>query len=551
MKTAGSRQNAGGGSPAVMRLPVQAGLVPLAAIMFALAHPNPLAANGLPVLAWLMYLPALLVLNRSALPGAAFWGAVYGFTAFALFNYWLSSYHLFAGIFLSLLYLVYFAVLFLALRLAARLCPRVGFILQWLVFVAFEYLRTLGFLGYPYGITGYTQWQTLPLIQTASVAGVWGVSALVLFPQTLAAWQLARLRPGTPLSPAVLRSALGGKLFPLRPSPASVSLGVYLLILAASLVYGFTARSDFSGLPSVDIALIQHNTDPWKDGLSDYENNFRVLKRLSEEALERTPKPGLVVWSETAFVPMIYWHSRYRTDSAYRAQVRALLDFLSRQSVPFVIGNDDGRREMTEDGVIGRVDYNAALLFERGEMTGVYRKMRLVPFTEHFPYKKRLPFIYKLLEDMDTHFWKAGTEATVFSADGLRFSTPICFEDTFGYLSREFVRNGAEVIVNLSNDAWSHSRSAQMQHLSMAVFRSVENRRAMARATASGQTCAIAPDGRITAMAPSFTEAALSVSVPVLTEQTFYTRHGDYLPLAFIAAALLMAAAGLYRALFH
>jgi apolipoprotein N-acyltransferase len=267
------------------------------------------------------------------------------------------------------------------------------------------------------------------------------------------------------------------------------------------------------------------------------------LKRLSEEALVDS-KPDLVVWPETAFVPMIYWHSHYRTDRDYYQQVKELLDFLAGHDTPFIIGNDDGRREMTEDGIIDRVDYNAAILFERGEMTEVYRKIHLVPFTEHFPYKKQLPFIYKLLEDMDTHFWKKGERWLVFDVNGFKFSTPICFEDTFGYLSREFTRNGAELIVNLSNDAWSNSLSAQMQHLSMAVFRSIENRRAMMRSTASGQTCAIAPDGRIIAMAEPFTEAALTVSVPVLTGQTVYTRYGDFLPRLFLAAALLMLLAG-------
>jgi apolipoprotein N-acyltransferase len=386
----------------------------------------------------------------------------------------------------------------------------------------------LGFLGYPYGITGYTQWQVIPLIQIASITGVWGVSALLIFPQTLAA------QCGFSFD----------KPLHFRVSGLSLSLFLYFLVLLSVLIYGFAAPHDFSNDKTARIALIQHNTDPWKDEKSDYANNFRILKRLSEEALSQVTKPDLVVWSETAFVPMIYWHSHYRTDRDYYAQVRELLDFLEAQDVPFVIGNDDGRRELTDEGVIGRVDYNAAMLFERGEMADVYRKIRLVPFTEHFPYKKQLPFIYRILEESDTHFWKAGTKRLVFDIKDLRFSTPICFEDTFGWLSREFVQSGAELIVNLSNDAWSHSLSAQMQHLSMAVFRSVENRRSMTRSTASGQTCAIAPDGKILAMADAFTEVALTVSVPIVTEQTFYTKYGDYLPKVFIAAALLMILGG-------
>jgi apolipoprotein N-acyltransferase len=145
--------------------------------------------------------------------------------------------------------------------------------------------------------------------------------------------------------------------------------------------------------------------------------------------------------------------------------------------------------------------------------------------------------MHRALVNADTHFWEKGTEATVFAGPGFTFSTPICFEDTFGYLSRRFVQNGAELIVNLSNDAWSASLPAQNQHLSMAVFRAVENGRSMVRATASGQTCGITPDGRVIAMAPPFTEAWLTVAVPVVKNDTVYTRRGDFLAAGFTAAA--------------
>jgi apolipoprotein N-acyltransferase len=167
-----------------------------------------------------------------------------------------------------------------------------------------------------------------------------------------------------------------------------------------------------------------------------------------------------------------------------------------------------------------------------------------VPFTEHFPYEKQLPWIYQALKTADTHFWEKGTEAAVFSGPGFTFSSPICFEDTFGYLSRNFVRGGAEIIVNLSNDAWSKSLPAQNQHLSMAVFRAVENRRSMARSTASGQTCAVDPNGRVTAMAPPFTESWITVELPIMDTATLYTRYGDFFAWVFIAAAAALLILG-------
>ena len=117
-----------------------------------------------------------------------------------------------------------------------------------------------------------------------------------------------------------------------------------------------------------------------------------------------------------------------------------------------------------EQGRDIRVDYNAAILFDKGEIVDTYRKLHLVPFTENFPYRESLPGIYQWLKDADTHFWEEGSEYTVFEAGRVRFSTPICFEDTFGYLPAEFVQAGAEVFVNVTNDSWSPEPACAIQH---------------------------------------------------------------------------------------
>jgi apolipoprotein N-acyltransferase len=500
-------------------------------LLFAGAHPNPFFPGGLPFLAWIAYAPVFWLLHRVKAGASVFWGALYGYASYRLFNYWLSDFHPLAGLFVHLLYLGYFALLFPLLKGAIILFPRRGYILQWLLWMGFEYLRTLGFLGYSYGITGYSQWRLIPLIQIAGIFGVWGVSALVLFPQTLIAALFRGERPRF--------KGLGGRL-----RGEMIPALIWAAALGGALIYGAASPAADSG-EKVRIALIQHNSDPWRGGIPAYRQNFEVLKRLSDEALRTGPQPDLVVWSETAFVPRIYWHSTYRDDPESWDLVKKLLDYLAVQEVPFVIGNDDARRELSPEGRWERVDYNAVILFDRGEMSGLYRKLHLVPMTEHFPYRKQLPWIYEALEKADTHFWKKGTEAAVFDSRGIKFSSPICFEDSFGYLSRNFVRNGAELIVNLSNDAWSNSLPAQMQHLSMAVFRAVENRRAMVRSTASGQTCGIDPSGRVIAMAEPFTEAALTVEVPLVREETLYTRYGDWLPLFFIILAGLMLIGGI------
>jgi apolipoprotein N-acyltransferase len=530
------------------------GLIILAVLLFSGAFPNSLIEHGIPFLAWIAYVPIFVLLRRVSLPASVFWGALYGYAAYGLFNYWLSAFHPLAGIIVNSIYLVFNAALFFFLRLAITLFPRRFYLVQWLIWLAYEYLRTKGFLGYSYGISGYSQWRMIPLIQIASIFGVWGVSALVVFPSV---WIGAALgmkseklkmkngreeKSGFLLSSFSVSSVVKLRTFFKKEKVAIIAWGGALI---AVLIYGFAVPADYSSAPKANIALIQHNTDPWKGDIDQYRRNFGTLKRLSDKALAVEPKPDLVVWSETAFVPRIYWHETYRDDQPSWLLVRDMLEYLTAQDVPFVIGNDDARKDPVKNPRAWedfRVDYNAALLFQNGKNTAIYRKIHLVPFTEHFPYGKQFPPLYRALVKADTHFWEKGIEATVFSIPGFRFSTPICFEDTFGYLSRRFVQNGAEIIVNISNDAWSHSLPAQNQHLSMAVFRAVENRRSMVRATASGQTCGIVPNGKIIALSPSFTEAWLTVAIPVVKGDTVYTRWGDYLALGqtVVALALLL-----------
>ncbi|MDR0721846.1 MAG: apolipoprotein N-acyltransferase [Treponema sp.] len=513
------------------------GAVLLGAVLFAGGFPNLIWNEGLPVLAWIAYVPVFWLSYREGWIGSCFWGALYGYSAYGLFNYWLNVFHPLAGLIVGIIYLVFFMILFPLLKLGVVLFPRRGYLLQVLLWMSFEYVRTQGFLGYPYGITGYSQWRLIPLIQIADIFGVWGVSLLVVFPSAWLAAAIAYIEKagGAPWGERLKRFLRQERVWGI----------LWLGAVIGTVVYGYTAQIAYADAPSVRIALIQHNTDPWRGGIKEYRKNYEVLKRLSDEALRADPKPDLVVWSETAFVPRIYWHITYRDDPPSYTLVKELMDYVSAQEVPFVIGNDDARKDPAKNPQGDhRIDYNAVMVFDRGAITGVYRKLHLVPFTEHFPYKKQLPLIYEALENADTHFWEQGDEATVFTVNGLKFSSPICFEDTFGYLSRDFVRNGAELIVNLSNDAWSNSLPAQMQHLAMALFRAVENRRAMVRSTASGQTCAIDPNGAIIAMAEPFVETQLTVQVPVITRDSWYTQYGDFLPRGCAAAAGILLILG-------
>ena len=497
------------------------------AILFALSFPSFISDKGFPVFGYIALTPMFMAIRHIRLRTAPLWGFLYGLVSYALFNYWLGIFYPPAIVIIPALYAVYYFFLFPALKLADRAFPKWGFLAQCTIWIGYEYLRTKGFLGYPYGILGYTQY-SVPLVgRLAAITGVWGVSALLVVPS------------------ALLASILLDGIKKHTKITAIAYSGVFVLVL----VYGFATGYDYSGCTVKKAALIQQNIDPWQGGDATYREALRRLTKMSTQAIQdKAGPPDIVVWSETSFVPSIDWHTRYRTDPNYYKMVKELRTYMDQQTVPFVLGNNEGVLGFDEEKKQQvRQDHNSALLFEKGEITKVYRKIHLVPFTEHFPYKKQLPFIYNFLVDWDTHFWIPGTEYTVFDAAGFKFSTPICFEDSFSDLSRAFVQNGAQVIMNLSNDGWAYSVPAEMQHMAMATFRAYENRRTVVRSTNSGITCVIDPSGRRVAEMEPFVEGYLLADVPVYDATvTLYTRWGDWLGiLCAIAAGLLLLTTGL------
>jgi len=504
-------------------------LIVLAALLFALSFPSFLSPWGWFPLAYVALAPVFVVIRRTGWLGTVLYGALYGYLSYALYNYWLGSFHPLTLFIVPPIYAFYLLATFVALKAADTLLPRWGFVAQSALWVAYELWKVQGFLGYSYGTIGYSQYLFQPLIRVAALTGVWGVSWLVVFPS---AWLAQALRDGPRGFVARLRASW-------LPAAAWAAL------FAAALGYGLASRVDLGQARTWRVALVQQNIDPWRGGYKAYGQSLATLRRLSREAVKQDPQ--IVIWSETAFVPAVDWHTRYRTDREAFELVRQLREFLAGQSVPYLIGNDDGRLKRLESGEEVRVDYNATLLFRGGEILQTYRKLRLVPFSEHFPYRRWLPGIYEWLANADTHFWEKGEEHTVFAVDGVRFSTPICYEDTFPGLCRDFVRRGAQVLVNMTNDSWSRSVACEMQHMSIALFRAVENRRTLVRATNGGITCVIDPNGRIAGILPPFREDFLVAAAPVFDAQdTLYTRLGDWF--AFLAAAVglgLPAAAGL------
>ncbi len=524
---------------------------------FCLSHPNYLRKEGLPFFAFFALVPFFLLIKRTKIRFSFFWGAFAGCLSYFIFNFWLFYFHPIA-IFVVLFHSgVIYGFLFLTLKIIddnlGRLqttvrvfqtlhLKKAGFLFFAIAWVAFEYLKTLGFLGYPYGIIGYTQWSFPALIRVSSIFGVWGVSFLLAVSSSLIAEIIA-----------AKIATRGGESILCKSGFFVKAFFCWLGMFFAVIIFGVFTKIDVSSGERAKIALIQPNMDPWLGNSEVYRQNFYELKKLSQKAIEAEPDLRLIVWPETAFIPRIKWHYRYSENSASTLLVRELLNFIDGQSVPFLIGNDDavfdenlsnaGRREA------GRVDYNAALLFIPKKTVlppepKTYRKMHLVPFTEHFPYKNVFPKTHQFLLESDTHFWEKGDKKTVFELDNLKFSTPICFEDCFGYISKDFAKNGANLIINLTNDAWAKSVVSQYQHLSMAVFRAVENRIPVLRAASSGQTAHIDQNGVPVSMLEPFVSDFLiaEVSVPKKMRSSIYSVFGDWFAiLCLLITAILLS----------
>ena len=504
------------------------GLLVLSSLLFALSFPSFLSNAGWFPLGFICLVPLFVVVHRSGWVAAPLYGVFFGYVSYVLFNYWLGSFHPLTLVVVPPIYAAYFLVVLPALKLADTLFPSYGFLLQSALWVCYEYfLKSNGYLAYSYGNIGYTQYPFIPFIQIADAVGVWGVSFMVVYPSALI---------GNALSRGVRCFRDGWKRW---IGPAAI----YAVVFAAVVVYGLFTQVDVSKSRPWKVALVQQNVDPWRGGYSAYRQSLDVLLRQSRKAI--TENPDIVIWSETSFVPAIDWHTRYRPDTQTYGLVQELRAFLDTQSIPYVVGNDDGELRRVAENKEDRVDFNAAILFDKGRIVDTYRKLHLVPFTEAFPFKNQLPGIYQWLVNADTHFWEKGSVYTVFDAAGVRFSTPICFEDTFGYLCRGFVRQGAQVLVNMTNDAWSHSVPCAMQHMTMAVFRAVENRRSVVRSTNGGMTTIIDPNGRILRTLAPFTEGYLSGTVPVFADATtLYTAWGDWFPWLLLALSVAGLAVG-------
>jgi apolipoprotein N-acyltransferase len=278
-----------------------------------------------------------------------------------------------------------------------------------------------------------------------------------------------------------------------------------------------------SSSPSFNLALVQGNIS--QDIKWDPAFQRATLKRyvqLTRKAVK--PQTELVVWPETA--TPFYFLADAKNSNTLVGEVQQL-------RVPLLFGSPAYRHE----GKRLRLYNRAYLVNGLGLVTGYYDKMHLVPFGEYVPLKPVLFFVNTLVEAAGD--FAAGNRAEPLELPPARMGVLICYEAIFPSLSRSLVNDGANLLVNITNDAWFGRSSAPYQHLSMAVLRSVENRVPMARCANTGISAFIDAHGRILKTTELFEEAILSGTLQLGHVETIYSRYGDWFAWSCCMVSLL------------
>jgi len=376
------------------------------------------------------------------------------------------------------------------------------------VWTAFEYLRSLTVLGFPWGNIGYVGTAVPAVIQFASLTGLFGVTF----------WFA--------LVNAIVLELIEGR----RDARArTVALASLLLVLVLPLAHGLIAMSRPVAEGSIRVAVIQPNIEGKKKWDPAFRNlSYERLEKLTREA--GRGGPDLIIWPETATPTYL------RTDVVQLDWVRRLA---ADVDAAILTGSPDFEGRPGESPRY----YNSALLVrpDSPEVTR-YDKIHLVPFGEAIPFESTFPILERV--DFGEADFRAGTDRTLFEWRGTTWSTHICYEVIFPGLVREFVDAGAGMLVTITNDVWYGRSSMPFQHAAMARMRSIENRRSLARSANSGISMLVDPRGRVIAQTDIFTETFLVADLPVGGGRTFYTRVGDYPGWL----ALLLSGVGLMKA---
>jgi apolipoprotein N-acyltransferase len=510
---------------------------------FPIAGPTPLWRTAFCWIALLPLLWALLGNAKTANPltlrqGAAL-GYLCGFIWYLGNCYWIyQTMYLYgalakpiaAGILLLFcLYLGLYHALFGTLIVAfhKRFGRQTALLLVPFAWVAVELARAR-ITGLPWDLLGNAQVDNPLLTRLAPITGVYGLSFIIAAVNAL--W--------------LIRIRIRERRF---TRPALTVAGVIIIVL---YIAGLRLIASPKPSPTTATAtLVQENlevgaanTGP-QPSTQQFLDSFSYLSRypsprylLGIPELANTPSvflirkpPPVEGANPSAPIPtptdLIVWPESPAPFEDIDPQFRAAMSALARTAqVPVIVGNTGFEPSTTSKS--GYTLYNrASFITPDGTFAGRYDKMHLVPFGEYVPYKQFFFFAKSLLNEVG--LFEPGRQRTVFTTGGHTYGTFICYESIFGDEIRHLPQQGADVLINISNDGWYGDTSAAWQHLNMVRMRAIENHRWVLRATNTGVTAAINPYGGVTAAAPRHQRTSIRVHFGYENDLTFYARYGD------------------------
>ena len=493
------------------------GLATVSAALVVFSFPD----FNLSLLAWIALVPLLLVLGRKPQTWRCFFtGWLFGSVFFYGSCYWLtySMIH-FGGLptWLAFVILlpgavvmgVFPAVFAALLARALRSLGATALLVAPVFWVALEWAR-LETTGQLWNALGYSQAYHPMLIQSARWGGVYAVGFLIVF----------------------VNSAISFALLNRNKRALTISVVSTLLILVAVSVLNSTmsfSAGESNTTKDIDAVVVAIQPNVPMDLVKPTEDIRKLTARhfeMSESALRQLQdidKPRLLIWPES---PMNF---TYGTDSALRDRLTA---FAKANNTAVLLNSQE---VAPNDGI-----YNSALLInQEGSLVAQYDKIRLLPFGEYVPLPQWLPgagLIRAIVGD-----FTPGTSYRLMPVGDVRQGVFICIESAYPAIARRFTREGADVLINISNDGYLGPTAVMRQHLANAVFRAVENHRPVLRVTNSGITALITPEGEVQDATPGFAAdvRTWTVSRADLTS-TFYTRHGDLFVIACACLTLVM-----------
>jgi apolipoprotein N-acyltransferase len=397
-------------------------------------------------------------------------------------------------------------------------------------YIGMEYLHQCWDLSFPWMNLGNGFAAMHQLVQWYEYTGVYGGTLWVLLSNILAfeAWQAYKLQKG---------------YLAMRPGLMWLALYIIPIVISLSSYYRYEEKS----MP-INVVTVQPNVDPYhKLGDIPVAEQVSNLITLSDSIAQ--PNTEYFLWPETA-VPEYLEEKKIRGSHEYTT----LKKFISKyKNGNLITGIETVNIYDDQKTVSAKFDaernfyydnYNAAVQIENSENVQFYHKSKLVPGVEQMPFPTALAFLAPIFSELGGSVGGYGWQdnPTVFySQNGVGVDPVICYESIWGDWVRRSVKDGAQFVAIITNDAWWGNTSGKEQHLLYAKLRAIETRRWVVRSANTGISGFINQRGDIVKQSKWWTRTALKADINLNDELTFYVKNGDIIAVLGSFIGLVMA----------